>query len=59
MMEVTLLTILSDFVKVVHVELNKGYLYLSNKGRVVAVLEIFRKDSLGEDLFIEDNEAYT
>jgi hypothetical protein len=33
--------------------------YLSNKGRVVRVLEIAREDFLGELLFSDDNKTNT
>jgi hypothetical protein len=31
--------------------------YLSDEGRVVAVLEIFGKDGFGKEFFVGDNES--
>lgn len=50
MMEVALRIILSDLVKVVHVE-------LSHEGGIVAVLEVFWKDLFGEGLLVDYDEA--
>lgn len=40
MVEIAFTLSLSDLVKVIHIELNKGFEYLSDERGVVAVLEV-------------------
>lgn len=44
MVEVAFCVVLSNFMKIVHVELHDDGNYLSNKGGIVVVLEVFRQD---------------
>lgn len=57
MVEVALALALPDLVKVIHVELSKTKPYLSDKGGVVAMLEVKRQDLLGEPLLADDDKA--
>jgi hypothetical protein len=57
MMEIALSVVLTNFMKIIHVQLGKNRKYLSDKGRVIAVFEILRKDLFGESIFINDDEA--
>jgi hypothetical protein len=57
MMKIAFSTVLSNFMKIIHVELNKGKLYLSHEGRVVAVLKVLGKDFFGESVLIKNDKA--
>lgn len=55
--EIALLVSLTDFMKVIHVQLNKYGSYLSNKRGVVWVLEIFGKHNFRKVLLADDDKA--
>jgi len=58
-MKITLSVVLSNFVKIIHIQLHNIMSYLSNKRRVVAVLEVFRQNLFRKSILIEHNKSNT
>lgn len=58
MMEVTLRVAFPHLMKIIHIQLNKSRVYLSDKGGIVAMFEVFGQHLFGEEELVEHEEAY-